>query len=235
MYSIYSVFYEKLPHQSELLLPDNTCKMVTFLNPYYIETLKGESELYQKFDYIASDGIIPVVLNRFWRHPKSTRISFDMSSFAKELFEKIEKTDLNIYFIGSEQRYIEKFIFTIKEEYPELNISGFRHGYIKNQFEEVAKAIIRSNPDIVVIGMGAPLQDQFAVYLHDSGFNGTIYTCGGFFHQTTEKINYYPDWVNKFNLRALYRIFQEPYVFKRIVKYYPYFIIRYSLFLWKMR
>lgn len=235
MHSLYSVFYEKLPSHRNDLAFDGSNKLVTFLNPYYMELLKNRSELYSEFDYICSDGMIPIVLNKLWNHPKSSRVSFDMTSLAKDLFTHIENTELSIFFIGSGESIIEMFVHTVKKVYPNLNICGYHHGYIKNRFVEAAKMIMDCKPNIVVIGMGAPLQDEFAVYLHTEGFGGTVYTCGGFFHQTAVDIKYYPEWVDRFNLRAIYRLFKEPYVLKRILKYYPLFIFRYSMFLWKLK
>lgn len=235
MFSLYAIFYQKLPCSKNDLLFNENNKLITFLNPYYLELLRDESELYCSFDYICSDGILPILLNKLWNRPKSVRISFDMTSLAKELFIRIENTNLGIYFIGSEQNNIKKYVEMIQGEFPCLNVNGYHHGYIANMFEETAKLIIESGTDIVVIGMGAPLQDKFAIFLHEKGFRGTIYTCGGFFHQTTKSLYYYPNWVDMLNLRAFYRIFKEPYVLKRVLKYYPSFIIRYSMFLWKLK
>jgi exopolysaccharide biosynthesis WecB/TagA/CpsF family protein len=87
------------------------------------------------------------------------------------------------------------------------------------------------NPDIVVCGMGTPLQEQFLVDLQDTGWNGIGYTCGGFLHQTAGDIQYYPKWVDKYNLRWVYRIYDEPVLFKRYFGDYPkffwYFMIDY--------
>lgn len=235
MMSIYSIFYEKLPHEMELLLPDKKGILVTFLNPYYIEILKDRIDLYCNFDYICSDGMFPVFLNRIWGMNKSKRISFDMTSLAKEVFEKISLSKQGIYFLGSNQENIENFVKTVIQNYTNLNIRGWHHGYIKDEYDFVVQDIINSGAEIVIIGMGAPLQDEFAVYLRNSGFGGIIYTCGGFFHQTTVRINYYPEWINRWNLRTLYRLIHERYVLGRVLKYYPRFIIRYSCFLLKMK
>lgn len=231
--SIYSIFYEKLPHEMEILLPQKKGKLITFLNPFYIEKQKSQLNLYSKFDYICSDGMLPIILNRFWNKSKSIRISFDMTSLAKSVFEYLSISQQGLFFIGATQENINSFIKTVKRSY-NLNISGWHHGYIKGNFDIVVKEVITSGAEIVVVGMGAPLQDEFAVYLKESGFKGTIYTCGGFFHQTTERINYYPEWINRWNLRTFYRLVHERYVWGRIIKYYPRFIINYSLFLIKM-
>lgn len=231
--SIYSIFYKKLPHSFDELLPSQKGLTITFLNPYYIELLKDKYFMYEDFDYICSDGMFPIILNKIWGKSKSIRISFDMTSLAKMVFEYLAKSGLSIFFLGSSQLCIDKFIRVIKTNYKTLNIAGWHHGYIKNEFDFMVAYIIASGAEVVVIGMGAPLQDEFAIYLRRKGFLGNIYTCGGFFHQTTEKINYYPSWVNNWNLRTFYRLIHERYVWGRVLRYYPRFMINYSLFLIK--
>lgn len=233
--SIYSVFYDKLPITFDLLLPDNQCcKLVTFLNPYSIEIVRDRSDVYSKFDFICSDGILPMLLNSICGCSKSRRISFDMTSLAKYVFDNSTDADC-FYFVGSKQNTIEQFVTILNHKYPTLKVQGFHHGYIYNEYDNVADLIIKSNANIVIVGMGTPQQDEFALFLRERGFYGTIYTCGGFFHQTTRDITYYPKWVNKFNLRALYRMYKETYVVKRVFRYYPMFILHYSFFLLRMK
>lgn len=46
--SIYSIFYEKLPYRMEILLPQKKGKLITFLNPFYIEKQKKQLDLFSK-------------------------------------------------------------------------------------------------------------------------------------------------------------------------------------------
>lgn len=235
MQEIYSIFYNKQPKDKACLLPNGTSKLITFLNPYYIEKLRKFSALYEQFDYICSDGILPVWLNKMWNMKQICRISFDMTSLAKDILEFCSYSGDGVYFIGSEENIINKFVEVVRNNYPHLNIKGWHHGYIKGEFDNVANIIIASGANVVVVGMGAPMQDEFAIYLNRKGFSGAVYTCGGFFHQTTTRMYYYPGWVNRYNLRTFYRLCHERYVLGRVCRYYPSFIINYSLFLLRMR
>jgi N-acetylglucosaminyldiphosphoundecaprenol N-acetyl-beta-D-mannosaminyltransferase len=74
-------------------------------------------------------------------------------------------------------------------------------------------------PDIVIVGMGAIAQERFLLGLKQAGFSGKGFTCGGFIHQTaSNKIDYYPRWVDKLNLRFLYRMLKESYTRQRYAK-----------------
>ena len=81
------------------------------------------------------------------------------------------------------------------------------------------------HPDIIVCGMGAPLQEQLLVDLQNIGWIGTGYTCGGFLHQIASNIQYYPIWTDKYHLRWAYRIYDEPKLFKRYFWEYPKFLM----------
>lgn len=229
---LYRIFYSKLPlHENELLPEENKEKYVTFLNPFYIEKYPQTEELYNRFDYICSDGMIPIFLNKFWGKNRSWRCSFDMSGMAGKVFKWLVNHKKSVYFLGTTQEKIERFNEVILDNYPTLNIVGYHHGYIKGKEDEIVEEIKRLKPSVVIVGMGAPLQDQFAMRLKDVRFMGTVYTCGGFMHQTSDRLQYYPEWINRWNLRTFYRLTRERYVWGRVIKYYPKFIIKYSLFL----
>lgn len=228
---IYDIFYSKLPINVEELLPDGSAKYVTFLNPYYMEKYPNTVDLYKRFDYICSDGMVPIMMNKLLGKRKSWRCSFDMGNLARKVFQWVVDNDKTIYFLGTTDEKLRRFTEIIKLSFPTIQIVGTHHGYIKGREEEVVAEIMGVKPDVVVIGMGAPLQDEFSMRLKDAGYQGAVYTCGGFMHQSSERLNYYPEWINRLNLRTFYRLTKEKYVWGRVLKYYPKFVIKYSAFL----
>lgn len=234
---IYQIFYDKLPASLDDILPVyDRCKIVTCLNPYYMVKLRQEDyHIYEEFDYICSDGMGPLKLNKLFGHEKSVRLSFDMSSMASPVFNDAIARDAGIYFLGAKDGEIDRSMVTIKDNFPKINIVGYHHGYIKGHEQEMVNKIIASGAKVCVIGMGAPMQDEIAVMLKKSGFVGTAYTCGGFIHQTQEGIISFPEWTNKLGLRWLYRLFTQSGMFKRLIETYPKFVVTYSRFLSKMK
>src|SRR5699024_11035171 len=100
-----------------------------------------------------------------------------------------------------------------KREFPELKVCGTRHGFFTNVQErnDVIAELAEKNPSIMVVGMGTPAQEKFLVDLKAAGWMGKGYTCGGFLHQTARGgTQYYPEWMNRMNLRWLYRMIDEP-------------------------
>ena len=230
---IYQLFYDKLPDSLAQVLPKyDRCQLVTCLNPYYLVMLSPKDyPLYEKFDYISSDGMGPLKLNKLFGKSKSVRLSFDLSSMAGPVFRNMISHGESMYMLGAKPNEIEKSVNTIKKNFKGIKIAGFHHGYIKDCKQNIVNEIILSGAKVVIIGMGAPMQDEIAVMLKEKGFIGSVYTCGGFIHQTTEGIISFPEWTNKFGVRWLYRIFTQKGMLKRLLRTYPKFVISYSWFL----
>ena len=195
-------------------------KLYTYVNPYTYLIAKKNEGIYKEFN-IWSDGILITKIFNLFGY-KIERKSFDISSMAPLIFENAIKENKKIYIIGTKPELISKAIGNIKKLFPNLNIIGYRDGYInKEEYNKVLINIKKLNPDIVICGMGAPLQEKFLYDLKNIGWNGIGYTCGGFLHQIAKKTIYYPDWVNRYHLRWLYRICDEPKLLKRYLFYYP--------------
>lgn len=233
--NIYQIFYDKLPVSLEDILPIyDGCKIVTCLNAYYMVKLKEEDyHWYDEFDYIASDGMGPIKLNKLFGHPKSIRLSFDLSTMAGPVFRDMMAHGESLYVLGAKPGEVDNSVETIKQNFEGIKIAGFHHGYIKGEEDKMVSEIIASGAGVVIIGMGAPAQDLMAIKLRDNGFVGTVYTCGGFIHQTQERILTYPQWIDRFGLRWLYRLFTQKGMVKRLIETYPKFVVTYSLFLIK--
>lgn len=215
----FNEIYKNFPQK--ILLPN---KLITFLNPFSTYVLNEKNllpEICNKFDYIFVDGILLVKLLEIKYKKKIERVSFDMTSLAPIVFEFAVKNKKSLFFIGTKEGIIEKSIKNIKSKYPDLNVVGYRHGYFinKKEYYSVVNKVKEINPDIVIAGMGTPLQELFLLDLRASGWNGTGFTCGGFLEQTANNINYYPYIFDKLNLRWLYRLYKEP---KRLSKRYFY-------------
>ena len=203
--------------------------LTTFLNPHSYLLASDNEALFSQFDKIYCDGIFLVYFMRAIGR-KISRISFDMTSMAPVVFDQAVREGLSVCLVGGEEGIAQEAAEKFRREYPGLNITHIFSGFfVSNQHrDEVIDKIATDSPDIVIVGMGAILQEQFLVDLCSRNWRGFGYTCGGFFHQTANKgIKYYPDLINRLHLRWLYRIFDEPYLFKRYLNSYPKFVCRF--------
>lgn len=205
----------------------------TFLNPVsYLDALKHK-KLFASFEGIYADGGLLAKAIKMLYGKSVKRRSFDMTSLAPIVFSFAAKNNKYVAIVASKQEMVEKAVKTLQGNYPGLNISYFRNGYFASETEmdEEAKKIVAMHPDFLIVGMGIIKQEEFLLKVRDAGFQGIGFTCGGFIHQTAQdKVDYYPEWVDKHGLRFVYRMYREPHTRKRYAKAAFVFPVR---FMWE--
>jgi len=197
--------------------------LTTFLNPYSYLMIRRDLSLLESIDTFLIDGQLLVAFFKVLGIADLERKSFDMTSLAPEVFTAGANCGDTVYLVGSTPDTIGVAAENIAARFPGLDIAGYHHGYLDDDVDacKVIEEIKAKSISIVVVGMGAPRQEQFLVRLRESGWGGSGYTCGGFFHQTATRIDYYPRWADRLNLRWLYRIYDEPKLARRYFILYP--------------
>lgn len=199
-------------------------RIVTFLNPYsFLKIIESGIDL-RKFDKICIDGIaLKYFLELVFRGFQIQRLSFDFTSVASLVFEKAVAKTEHGFVLGSDKLSNNKFLSKITDMFPGINING-RSGYFDSDEDLLIylQSLATNNYDFIIVGMGAVKQEETTNALVDFGFKGRIYTCGGFIHQTAMAGGeYYPAWIDKCNLRFVYRMIKEPSTIRRYLFDYP--------------
>ena len=197
---------------------ENKGKVYTYLNPVSYLTALDNKELFSQMDGIFADGGLLVKAIKLMYGKQVTRRSFDMTSMAPELFAYAAEHGKSVYIVASKQEQVEKAVEIFRERYPKVKFAGYRNGYFASEEEMKLEArhITELNPDFLIVGMGALMQEKFLLKVKRAGYQGIGFTCGGFIHQTSKnEIDYYPAWVDKTNLRFVYRMWKEPHTRKR--------------------
>jgi exopolysaccharide biosynthesis WecB/TagA/CpsF family protein len=208
----------------------DTSRVVSFVNPFSYSLIANNSHLINEVDYWFVDGMALCYLTNLRRKNKISRASFDLSSIAKDFLNFASKNASKIALIGSAENEIDVACENLVKLFPELNIVYSHHGYIKNKFEEVYTEINKSGARYVLVGMGTPMQEEFAIGCKKHCPNlSLIFTCGGFITQTAMKPDYYHPLIKKLGLRWLQRAYLHKHVRKRLINDYPSFMLRYLI------
>ena len=195
-------------------------QIYTYLNPVSYLTALKEKVLFDQMDGIFADGSLLAGAIRLVYGKRVTRRSFDMTSMAPEVLTYANEHGMSVCVIATRQEMLEKTISIFASQYPNIVWKGCRNGYFatRMEMEEEARKIAKSDPDYLIVGMGIKMQERFLLMCKQAGYKGIGFTCGGFIHQTSkDKIDYYPAWVDKTNLRFLYRMWKEPHTRKRYI------------------
>lgn len=213
--------YNKLTDDFHDLTKPGT--ITTYLNPYQYLMLRNDKKILVIFDNVIFDGFLLPMLFSCFGLKKYKPLQPDLSGFFRNIFMDCSNNFKRVILLGGKPGEIELAVAAIRAEFPKIQIVSHRDGYFDNEEEKevFASMIIRQNPDYVFVGMGVPNQEKFSVILKKKGFKGSVITCGGFFHQTARRLNYYPKFFSSLNIRWIYRIIDEPKLFYRYFVIYP--------------
>lgn len=135
-----------------------------------------------------------------------------------KLFKYCDKLGKSIFLFGAKEEVLKKLTQVIHSTYPNVNICGYKNGYIENKqavFEEISK----QNPDVILVALGIPHQ-ELLIYNNLERFNKGIFVgVGGSFDILSGTKKRAPKIFIKFHLEWLYRIIKEPKRLKRFFNY----------------
>lgn len=222
-----------------LEMDDVRSGLFIYVNPFNYFYFRQQPELMNVSKYRMDGFFVNTLVSRFCGlKGTGVRQSFDMTSLAPKIFDYCSRKELSIFFAGGKVGDVEKFIDKIRPLYPDLKIAGHCSGYLDG--EEIIEKVKQSQANVVVLGLGNIKQESVGYQLFCQ-YEALVFTCGAFISQTANSEagegSYYPDWINNYNLRWLYRFVKEPHVIKRVAVYYPKFLLFFfkDLLLCKLR
>lgn len=185
--------------------------LVGFVNPLGVKLVRSDPAYrvdIHRMDLVFCDGIaLAVAVRQVTRWPMA-RVSFDSTGIAPCVFKLAEEHKRTMALVGGHPGVAQAAAARIRENFPHLRIVVVVDGY--RRIDALIRAIVDAAPDIVVCGMGAPLQEAFLATLADSGWCGVGFTCGGYLDHLVDRFDFYPAAINRLNLRWLYRLAREP-------------------------
>lgn len=213
------------------ILPDFALEegaITTCINPFNLRLLDSEllDEEKSSFRYY-SDGVLLCALLFLKKRIKVTRISFDFSGIAEQVFSWGVDNKKSFAFVGGYYGAVEEFSKIARQRHPQMRVEHTSPGFFENESHrrETLRRLV--DVDIIIAGMGSPYQERLLLDLRTLGWKGTGYTCGAFFEQTARAGgDYYPKIIDKLHLRWLFRLLDEPN--KMFARYF----IRYPIFVW---
>jgi N-acetylglucosaminyldiphosphoundecaprenol N-acetyl-beta-D-mannosaminyltransferase len=149
------------------------------------------------------------------------------------LAEFISNNHFSVYFLGGKPGIADKAAHNLQVRYPSLNIAGVQHGYFDKipgsiDNNSVLDAIGKAAPDILIVGFGMPLQEQWLRENWNSLNVKIGLTGGAVFDYVSGELHRAPRWMTDNGLEWLGRMLIEP---ERLWRRY---IIGNPLFLWRL-
>lgn len=173
--------------------------VVTWLNHYTaLQSVRAGTPI-EQFDYLSLDGIL---LSRLVGSG-APRTSADL--VLPLLLQTAEP--LRIALIGSTPEVLDQVAAKIQHDHGH-RVVLVRDGYAGLPTpEELCRQLRAARVQVAVVGLGAPLQDHYALALRSPQM--LVATCGGWLDQYAGG-SYYPAWAYPLKLNWLVRLAREP-------------------------
>jgi len=129
------------------------------------------------------------------------------------------------YFVGSTNDVIKKTVEKLKQEYPDINILGYRDGYLKDDDEKKLKDdLLKLKPSIIFIAQGSPRQEYLMDRLYQI-YPALYMGLGGSFDVYCGLKKRAPKFFLNYHLEWLYRLIKEPTRIRRQIVLIKFFLL----------
>lgn len=138
--------------------------------------------------------------------------------FTWEMLEAADGTKLKVYLLGGTRDEVEGSVAAIASRLPDLTMVGHHQGHIKRKGPEndaVVEAINATEPDLLLVAMGFPRQEQWIASNLERLNVGVAVAEGGSFTFMSGATRRAPVWMRRSGLEWLFRLAREPWRFRR--------------------
>jgi len=155
-----------------------------------------------------------------------------------QLCQVCVENDFSLFFLGARQRVCDMAVASLLTRFPGLKIVGSHHGYFDKTLgsyenEYVIKQINDVKPNILILGLGMPLQERWLIDNWSKINSNIALTGGAVFDYISGNIGRAPRWMTDHGLEWLGRLIIEPRrLWKRYLIGNPLFILRVLRYRW---
>jgi N-acetylglucosaminyldiphosphoundecaprenol N-acetyl-beta-D-mannosaminyltransferase len=129
-----------------------------------------------------------------------------------------------LYLLGAAPGVAETAAEALKREAPGLIVAGARDGFWKPEEEPaVLEAIRETRPDVILVALGVPRQEKWIARHQEALGVPVAMGVGGSFDVFAERVQRAPGWMRRLHLEWLYRLYQEPWRWRRMAGTLPRF------------
>lgn len=142
------------------------------------------------------------------------------------LMEKTSGEGYRYFLLGGEDDLIQAAAESSERLFSGWSLAGCRNGFFADCESEVIEEINAAAPDLLLVGMGNPLQEEFLWRNRAALRVPLCIGVGGLFHHWAGDLTRAPTWVRGLGFEWLQILLQQPAKWKRYVLGNPEFLAR---------
>jgi N-acetylglucosaminyldiphosphoundecaprenol N-acetyl-beta-D-mannosaminyltransferase len=224
---------EELQAEIKRLVRSGERGLVLNVNAHCLNLCYGDPALREFFngaDVVFCDGVGVMLAARLLGRRIPARITY--ADWAWRLVAFAEAEGLSLFLLGARHGVAEEAARRLKAQHPALDISGVHHGYFDHaagspENETVLQEIQAARPDILLVGLGMPLQERWLMENRHRIETRVALTGGAVFDYVSGELRRGPHFLTDNGLEWLARLLVEPRrLWRRYVLGNPLFLLR---------
>ena len=220
-----NISYNELVKYIKETIDHNKRRIITYVTANSLNVIYENcevKEIFNKFNIIHPDGIGTFFAIRFLYGKKNIEKKITGSDFYPILVHAAIRYKWRIFFWGDEINILER----IQNQNEGIEICGYDEGY-NISMTKIIHNINMSGADILIVGMGCPIQESWIIKVKDELNVKVILAVGDGIKIFANVRNRGTQLFRNFGLEWTYRLLSEPgRLWKRYVIGIPLFILR---------
>ena len=130
-----------------------------------------------------------------------------------DLAEHAASRGYQVFWIGGREGVAAEAGLRLRQAHPGLTVVGTHHGYFEHggaDSDALVAAVNRAAPDIVLVGMGTPLQEQWVARVRDGLQAPVVWVLGATADFVSGRVTRGPEVLHRHGLEWLARLLVEP-------------------------
>lgn len=212
-----------------------------FLNAHCFNLAQKDREYFDilnSCDYLLNDGIGIKIASKIEK--LVLKKNLNGTDFIPEIAEMAAKKGYKIFLLGAKDGIAEEAAVKLKEKFEGIQIVGVHSGYGLD--DGVLEKINNSNPDILIAGMGVPMQEKWIRENKSKLGSVKLFVGGGaILDFLSQRIRRAPLFMRKFGLEWVFRLCLEPgrlwrrYLVGNFLFFYYILVLKLGFKTWSMR
>ena len=143
--------------------------------------------------------------------PVDYRVSYSL--LMPKILENCNQNEFSVFLLGGKPQILQDAINNLQQQYPKASFAG-HHGYFDKEDPEANEALVEQinqfQPNILIVGMGMPIQEYWVQkYRHKLQAN-TIMVGGAIIDRMAGMVSDCPRFISDSGFEWLYRLVREP-------------------------
>ena len=195
----------------KLFLEKDKKQIISYINAYLFLELQKNNELkkFTEIFFLIPDGFGIYLMSRFLFGHKGLKERVVSTDVWIDIINICRQTDKKVFFYGGNKIDKKEFNNAINKRFPGLKIAGYADGY-SSEGNKVFSEINKSGCDILFVGLGTPKQEKWTYENYRYLNVPVIITVGSAIDFISGFRKRAPEFIRKYALEWLYRLFQEP-------------------------